>query len=110
VAALLEVHGEAPAVTLSPSRDGQGTNAVVCSPPDLLPLRFGDDSFHAHLRGARALGIEPRIVRRPGLALDIDTPEDLTVFLANPSMTRAYTCLIRSGAARRLEARGTDRG
>ena len=50
VQALLRVHGQAPAVTLSPSRDERGTNAVVCSPPDLLPLRFGDDSFSAHLR------------------------------------------------------------
>ena len=47
IQALLRVHGEAPAVTLSPARDERGTNAVVCSPPDLLPLRFGDDSFSA---------------------------------------------------------------
>ena len=45
IAALLHVHGAAPAVTLAPSRDERGSNAVACSPPDILPLRFGADSF-----------------------------------------------------------------
>ena len=102
VAALLHVHGEPPAVTLAPSRDGRGTNAVACSPPDVLSLRFGDDSFLPHLCRARALGIEPQIVSRPGLALDVDTPHDLAAFLAAPSKTRAYAYLAESGVARRI--------
>ena len=105
IAALLRVHGEAPAVTLAPSRDERGTNAIACSPPDLLPLRFGNDSFLPHLRGAQALGIAPQIVRRPGLALDIDTPDDLVAFLAAPSPTRAYAYLAESGIARRITRR-----
>jgi 2-phospho-L-lactate/phosphoenolpyruvate guanylyltransferase len=110
IAALLHAHGEAPAVTLAPSRDERGSNAVACSPPDLLPLRFGDDSFLPHVLRARALGIEPQIVRRPGLALDVDTPDDLAAFLAAPSQTRAYACLTASGIARRLKARAADPG
>jgi 2-phospho-L-lactate/phosphoenolpyruvate guanylyltransferase len=110
IAALLHVHGEAPAVTLAPSRDERGTNALVCSPPDVLPLRFGDDSFLRHLRRARALGIEPRIVQRPRLALDIDTPDDLATFLAAPSATRAYGYLMRNGIAGRLGGRAADPG
>jgi 2-phospho-L-lactate guanylyltransferase len=102
VQALLRVHGQAPAVTLSPARDERGTNAVVCSPPDLLPLRFGDDSFSAHMRRARSLGIEPKIVRRPALALDLDTPADLAAFLATPSKTRARAYLSGNGIAQRL--------
>ena len=102
IAALLEAHGEAPAVTLAPSRDERGSNAVVCSPPDLLPLRFGADSFLPHVRRAQGLGIEPRIVRRPALALDVDTPDDLATFLAAPSQTRAYAYLAESGIAERL--------
>jgi 2-phospho-L-lactate/phosphoenolpyruvate guanylyltransferase len=99
---LLQAHGPAPAVTLAPSRDRRGSNAVACSPPDLLPLRFGDNSFLPHLQRARALGIEPRIVARPGLALDIDRPDDLAAFLAMPSPTRAYAYLAESGIADRL--------
>jgi 2-phospho-L-lactate guanylyltransferase len=102
IAALLSAHSEAPAVTLAPSRDQRGTNALVCSPPDALPLRFGDDSFLRHLRRARALGIEPRIVERPGLALDVDTPDDLAAFLVASSETRTYAYLAESGIAARI--------
>jgi 2-phospho-L-lactate guanylyltransferase len=102
VVALLQAHGQAPAVTLSPSRDERGTNALVCSPPDLLPLRFGDDSFVPHVQRARSLGIEPQIVRRPGLALDVDTSDDLAAFLAAPLETRTLAYLIESGVAERL--------
>jgi 2-phospho-L-lactate/phosphoenolpyruvate guanylyltransferase len=102
VAALLRAHDEARAVTLAPSRDERGTNALVCSPPDALPLRFGDDSFLPHVQRARSLGIEPQIVRRPGLALDIDTPADLATFLAAPSKTRAWAYLSERGIAERL--------
>jgi 2-phospho-L-lactate/phosphoenolpyruvate guanylyltransferase len=103
IAALLQAHGEAPSITLAPSRDRLGSNAVACSPPDLLPLRFGDDSFFPHLERARALGVEPAIVERPGLALDVDTPADLATFLAAPSPTRAYDYLTRRGIAARLD-------
>ena len=109
IEALLDAHGLAPAVTLNPSRDQRGSNAVACSPPDLLPLRFGDDSFLPHLQRARALGIEPQIVRRPGLALDIDTPDDLAAFCSAPSDTRAYAYLAESGILERLAARSADR-
>jgi 2-phospho-L-lactate guanylyltransferase len=102
VAAVLQAHAAAPAITLAPSRDRRGSNAVACSPPDLLPLRFGDDSFHPHLERARALGIAPQIVERPGIALDVDTPADLRAFLAAPSATRAYAYLMRSGIVGRI--------
>ena len=82
----------------------RSTRPVACSPPDLLPLRFGDDSFGPHLARARALGIEPRIVERPGLGLDIDTAADLAVFLAVPTSTRTYGYLAASGIAARLLA------
>lgn len=102
VAALLQVHASAPAVTLAPSRDERGSNAVACSPADVLPLRFGDDSYFPHLACARALGIEPGIVRRPGLALDVDTLDDVRAFLSAPSRTRAYDYLTGNGIAERI--------
>ena len=66
IAALLAVHGEAPAITLAPSRDARGTNAVACSPPDLMPLRFGADSFvppSAARAGARHRAADRRAPR-----------------------------------------------
>jgi 2-phospho-L-lactate guanylyltransferase len=90
---LIAGHGHAPAFTIAPARDELGSNAVLCSPPDAVPLRFGDNSFFPHLAAARACGIEPKIVHLPRIALDIDTPEDLALFLAMPSRTRARALL-----------------
>lgn len=100
--ALVRAHGEAPSVTIAPSRDKLGSNGVACSPPDLLPLRFGDDSFFPHLERARHLGVEPCIVERQGFALDVDTPCDLRAFLKSPNPGRTYRFLIESGIADRI--------
>ena len=93
IEAVIAAHATAPAVTIAPSRDHRGSNAVLCSPPDVFPFEFGDDSFYPHLAAARAIGIEPAVVERAGIGLDIDTPGDLEVFLASPSSTRAYRLL-----------------
>lgn len=93
IEAVIAAHALAPAVTIAPSRDHRGSNAVLCAPPDVLPFRFGDDSFFPHLAAARALGIEPTVVESTGIGLDIDTPDDLEAFLASPSDTRAYRLL-----------------
>lgn len=99
IEAVIAAHAPAPAVTIAPSRDYRGSNAVLCSPPDVFPFRFGDDSFFPHLAAARALGIEPTVVERAGIGLDIDTPDDLEAFLATPSGTRAYR-LVAGGSGR----------
>ncbi len=93
VESLLAAHRQPPAVTISPSRDYRGSNAILCSPPGVLPFAFGNDSFYPHLQAARQLGIEPTVVVRPGIGLDIDQPEDLQVFVSRPSATRAYAYL-----------------
>jgi 2-phospho-L-lactate/phosphoenolpyruvate guanylyltransferase len=78
-----------PSFTIAPSHDEMGSNAILTSPPDAVPLRFGDDSFRPHLAAARAAGIEPTIVKLPGIALDIDNPADLAHFSQLGSRTRA---------------------
>jgi 2-phospho-L-lactate/phosphoenolpyruvate guanylyltransferase len=83
------------AFTIAPARDECGSNAVFCSPPGVVPLRFGEDSFYPHLAAARALGIEPVVLNLPRIALDIDTPEDLALFLATQARTRAHALLRR---------------
>lgn len=89
----------APSFTLVPSHDELGSNAVLCAPPLAVPLRFGDDSYFPHLMAARAAGIEPTIVRLPGIGLDIDHPTDLRAFVAaRPRMpTRTLAVLERFG-------------
>ena len=70
---------------------------MLCTPANAVPLRFGDNSFFPHLAAAKARGIEPHVMRLPRIALDIDTPEDLALFLATPSTTRAHALLDRLG-------------
>jgi 2-phospho-L-lactate guanylyltransferase len=84
-----EVRRSSRGFSIVPARDRRGSNAVLCSPADAVPLRFGNDSFLPHLSAARACGIEPRILELPRIALDIDSPEDLARWLAIPSCTRA---------------------
>lgn len=88
----------APSFTIVPAHDELGSNAVLCAPPGCVPLRFGDDSYFPHLAAARAAGIQPTIVRLPGIALDIDHPADLRMFLRAPrTPTRTLALLERCG-------------
>lgn len=82
---------------IAPAHDGRGSNAILCTPPDLIPLSFGDDSFIPHLAAARAYGIEPRIVRLRGIALDIDNPRNLATFMESPSNTRTFALMRELG-------------
>jgi 2-phospho-L-lactate guanylyltransferase len=106
IAATLAAHGAAPAFTIVPAHDDLGSNTIVCSPPDAVPLRFGEDSFFPHLDAARAKGIEPLVVRHPGIGMDIDNPVDLVTFLkmSSPVRMRTLDFLEQSGVAARLMA------
>jgi 2-phospho-L-lactate guanylyltransferase len=92
---LLDIHSRQPGFTIVPARDEHGSNAIVCSPADLVPLRFGADSFFPHLAAARACGVDPTTVHLPRIALDIDEPADLAEFMKIPSTTRARGLLDR---------------
>jgi 2-phospho-L-lactate guanylyltransferase len=69
---------------LTPSRDKRGTNAVLRRPAALFPLRFGNDSFLPHLTAAIATDKSCIVLSLPGIALDIDTPEDLHELVQAP--------------------------
>jgi 2-phospho-L-lactate guanylyltransferase len=95
IAAVVEARRPAPSLTIVPAHDGRGSNAVLCSPPLVMPLKFGDDSFLPHLAAARALGIEPTIVKLPGIGLDIDQPQDLEMLrAAAPRMATRTAALL----------------
>lgn len=64
-------------LTIAPDRRETGTNALFIRPPGLINYAFGADSFHQHCALAQRAGVSPRIVRLPGLALDVDVPDDL---------------------------------
>ncbi len=100
IARLIAAHGHAPAFTIAPAHDDQGSNAILVSPPDAVPLRFGEDSFFPHLAAARANGIEPCVVRLPGIAFDIDNPQDLHHFARLDTRTRAGRFLAENASER----------
>ena len=70
-----------PFALLTPSHDRMGTNALLLSPPDIINLRFGYDSFSYHLSEVAAKGLPLRVVENEGIGLDIDEPKDLERFL-----------------------------
>jgi 2-phospho-L-lactate/phosphoenolpyruvate guanylyltransferase len=61
-------------------------------PPTVLQFAFAtarpSAAFHAD--HARNVGIEPAIVRRPGLARDIDTPDDLRALVSDHPAYRVF--------------------
>ena len=106
--AVLSAHLAAPSFTISPAHDDLGSNAVVCSPPESVPLRFGDNSYFPHLEAARLQGIEPTVIRQAGIAFDIDHPVDVGLFLRLPQSagTRTRTLLEELGVPALLARRG----
>jgi 2-phospho-L-lactate guanylyltransferase len=80
---------------LVPDCAGRGTNAAWRSPSDLFPLRFGNDSFLPHLAAAKATGLPCVVLKLPGIARDVDRPEDL-LEIAAASGERRSQRLVRS--------------
>lgn len=73
-----------PPVAIAPDEDGTGTNALFIAKGQSLGFHFGEGSFSRHREEARGQGLDPIIVNRPGLAFDIDTPEDYARLIAPP--------------------------
>jgi 2-phospho-L-lactate/phosphoenolpyruvate guanylyltransferase len=93
ISSILSAHSPAPSFTIVPSHDERGSNAIACSPPDVVPLRFGENSFYPHIQAAEAYGIRANVLHLPGIGLDIDNPEDVVSFMRTESPTRAWALL-----------------
>ncbi len=81
------------ATVIVPSRDGDGTNALLRKPPTLFPSRFGPGSFAKHLAEASRVGSQIRVVRNPRIEVDIDDVDDLQLLNAQdvrPNATRTW--------------------
>lgn len=66
-------------IAIAPDRHGTGTNALSLPLPQSggFTFAFGTDSFAHHHAEAERLGLAIGQVHSPGLARDIDLPEDL---------------------------------
>ncbi len=80
--AILETILPAPSVTITPCKQKDGTNVMVCCPPDVITFEYGKQSYSKHILAALDKGIEPTKVPNEHLAIDIDTEGDLLDFLS----------------------------
>jgi 2-phospho-L-lactate guanylyltransferase len=94
---VIDTHQSGSRFVIVPARDELGSNAILAAPADAVLLRFGENSFFPHLDAARRCGIAPVVLSLPGIGLDIDTPNDLAAFLAQPSNTHARALVDRIG-------------
>lgn len=58
---------------------GKGTNALTIADGRTFQFLFGPNSYELHLKQAPDMSV----IVRDGLALDIDTPEDLDILAAH---------------------------
>jgi 2-phospho-L-lactate guanylyltransferase len=65
-------------VTLVPDRHDDGTNVIALPADASFRFAYGPGSFRRHLEASLDAGLSVRIRRDPLLALDIDTPADLS--------------------------------
>ncbi|UCH49550.1 MAG: 2-phospho-L-lactate guanylyltransferase [Betaproteobacteria bacterium] len=64
-------------IAIAPDRRGVGTNGLCLDPHLEFVFQFGPDSYRGHIASALRLGLEHDTAHCPGLAFDVDTPEDL---------------------------------
>jgi 2-phospho-L-lactate/phosphoenolpyruvate guanylyltransferase len=76
-AALGEIADAPQDVVIVPDEEMEGTNVLRLGPRALrrFPFSFGPHSYAAHCAAAQAAGFEVRTVNAPGLAFDVDGPE-----------------------------------
>lgn len=64
-------------VGIVPDRHGDGTNALLLSPPDAIAPAFGEGSRARHVEAARQAGVPFSLEELPSIELDLDTPADV---------------------------------
>jgi 2-phospho-L-lactate/phosphoenolpyruvate guanylyltransferase len=90
---LLSIELKPPMALLVPSGEGTGTNAIIRTPANLFPSRFGPNSLALHQQEAARVGAQCLIVPNRHIALDIDEPQDLEAFLAADKRTNTFGLL-----------------
>ncbi len=93
-------------VVIVPAYDRRGSNCVLRRPADIIPLRFGNDSFLPHCDAVRLSGKPLIILEMPGIGLDIDHPHELEMLLARDGDTHAQR-LLRSWKTSPLQSQAS---
>jgi len=94
-----------PAMSIAPDHARRGSNCLVLTPGDLISLHFGHVSFEPHLVEAARAGVVPNIIEDLiGIAIDVDTPEDLGRALEVGRDSRGITYARSNGIAERISS------
>ena len=96
IAAVLAQHHS---ITVVPDVSGEGTNALLLSPPDIIAYAFGEQSFRHHTESSSAAGITPTIVKNLRMSQDIDVPDDLIKLRTDKTRSATRDFLQSSGLA-----------
>jgi 2-phospho-L-lactate guanylyltransferase len=103
---VMKIELVAPAALIVPSREGTGTNAIIRTPPDLFPSRFGPNSLVLHREEAARVGVQCVIIENSRIAFDVDDPSDLAYLLEHGCGTEAFRLLDEINAAKRIATTG----
>ena len=106
--ALLSIELRAPAAVLVPSRENTGTNAIIRTPPNVFPSRFGPNSLALHREEAKRASVEFIVVNNSRIALDIDEPADLELFVEVGRGTETFNLLAEMRIVERLKNQLND--
>ena len=85
-----------------PAWDLGGTNALLRTPPDLFPSRFGPDSLALHMAEALSAGARVKVIQNRRIALDLDEPGDLARFMEQQTETETWRLLTELQIQERL--------
>tara|TARA_Y100000590_G_scaffold93439_2_gene105871 strand:- start:16019 stop:16675 length:657 start_codon:yes stop_codon:yes gene_type:complete len=76
-------------ITISPDALGEGTNCMLCTPPDIIKFKYGPGSCLSHMELAHRQGLQVRLYRSKRLEFDIDRDSDLTKLILKSGYTKA---------------------
>ena len=70
-----------------------GVSAILRKPPNIFDVVFSDKSFVDIMKSLKSKGIKTKVLERFSLWLDIDTIEDVKIFLKYGKGTKTYELL-----------------
>ena len=79
---ILRIPGDLPLLSKEDidTKSGNGTNAILRKPPDVIKSYFGEDSFKKHVDEFKKNKAQYEIIKNKNIGLDIDCLSDLKDF------------------------------
>lgn len=105
VTEIISVSKQEPMVVIAPSKNEDGTNALLRKPPYVIPTYYGQKSFRLHLQEAIKRKLPYSIYRSSRMAFDIDTIEDLIMFCESGDKTWTHKFAMEHEIAEKIHLR-----